>query len=83
MLNDGEKVRENRLRRMARRHGLELQASKRRDSRALDHGTYALVEPDTNAIVAGFTLDRVEEYLIKATGPDAGWRDDSKPSPHR
>jgi hypothetical protein len=81
MLNEGEKIRENRLRRMAKRHGLELRGSTRRDSRALDHGTYALVEPDTNAIVAGFTLDHVEEYLIKATRPDAAPRDRSKPNP--
>lgn len=85
MLNDGEKVRESRLRRLARRRGLELRASKRRDPRALGHGscTYTLVESNTNAIVAGFTLDHVEEYLMKATRPDAVQRDDSKPNPRR
>ena len=39
-----EKVRENRLRRMAERQGLELRKSARRDPRAIDYGTYMLSE---------------------------------------
>jgi len=39
-----DKVRENRLRRMAARQGLRLEKSRRRDDRALDYGTYWLVE---------------------------------------
>lgn len=74
--DDGEKVRENRLQRMAKRQGLELRASQRRDPRALDQGTYALVEPGTSTIVAGFTLDLIEEYLIEAARADAARRDD-------
>lgn len=42
-MND-EKVRENRLRRMAQRQGLRLEKSRRRDPRALDFGGYWLVD---------------------------------------
>jgi hypothetical protein len=69
-----EKVRENRLRRMADRQGLALRKSGRRDPRALDYGMYALIDPKTNTHVAGaqsgrydLTIDDVEEYL---TGED-------------
>lgn len=48
-----EKVVENRLRRMATRQGLVLSKSRRRDVRAYDYGTYALIDPDTNSLVAG------------------------------
>ncbi len=70
-MTDGEKIRENRLRRMADRQGLALRKSGRRDPRAIDYGMYALVDPNKNAIVAGaqsgrfdFTLDDVEHYLM-------------------
>lgn len=71
MSRDGaDKVRENRLRRMASRQGLALVKSRRRDPRALDYGTYCLVNVQTNAIVAGgevngygLTLDDVEREL--------------------
>lgn len=53
------KVRENRLRRMAKRQGLELVKSRRRDPRALDFGAYQLV----GASEVGATLDEIEEYL--------------------
>src|SRR3712207_211748 len=39
-----EKVRENRLRRMAQRQGLTLQKSRRRDPYALDYGKYWLAK---------------------------------------
>jgi hypothetical protein len=66
-----EKVRENRVRRMAERQGLALAKSRRRDPRATDYGTYMLVDPTSNSVVAGtaatgrpeFTLDDVEQYL--------------------
>ena len=38
------KVLENRLRRAAERQGFRLEKSRRRDPRAIDYGTYALVE---------------------------------------
>jgi hypothetical protein len=66
-----EKVRENRLRRMAERQGLALQKSRRRDPRAMDYGMYMLVDPRSNHVVAGtehtgrpnMSLDEVEEWL--------------------
>lgn len=60
-------VRENRLRRMADRQGLFLQKSRRRDPRALDYGTYALIDQKTDKPVAGdrMTIDEVETYLTK------------------
>ena len=41
-----EKVRENRLRRMAERQGLELRKSRRRDPRAKDYGRWYIVDVD-------------------------------------
>ena len=66
--NIDEKVRENRLRRMADRQGLRLQKSRRRDPRAIDYGRYWLTDPyNSNALVAGgdwgATLDEIAEYL--------------------
>ena len=73
-----EKVRENRLRRMAERQGLELRKSRRRDPRAIDYGTYMLVNAEINDVVAGtagtgrpnFTLDDVENYLTQGASRD-------------
>lgn len=42
--DQAEKVRENRLRDVAKRQGLRLEKSRRRDDRALDYGSYWLVE---------------------------------------
>jgi hypothetical protein len=56
----------------AARHGLTLSKSRRRDPSALDHGLYALIDPQTGgavnrALVGQFihsmTLDEVEDYL--------------------
>ena len=62
-----DKVRENRIRRMATRQGLMLTKSRRRDPYALDYGNYWLVDPSLNALVAGgqfgMSLDDVEEWL--------------------
>jgi hypothetical protein len=73
-----EKVRENRLRRMAERQGLRLEKSRRRDRRALDYGRYQLVDAGMTrrshhivhqdwAVGQGFglTLDEVEAYLTR------------------
>ncbi|MHB8297969.1 MAG: hypothetical protein ACYDDW_05245 [Dermatophilaceae bacterium] len=69
-MNDTDKVRENRLRRAAQRQGLTLAKSRRRDTRATDYGTYMLVDPSTNAVVAhggqsgyGLSLDEIESAL--------------------
>jgi hypothetical protein len=73
-----DKIRENRLRRMAKRQGLELRASGRRDPRALDYGKYVLVNAERNVIVgvasgrSNFTLDDVENYLTQPVPPPLG-----------
>lgn len=68
-----EKAREMRLRRMADRRRLRLEKSRSRDPRAYDFGTYHLVDPRVNTIVAGNTsdgyglsLDDVERALTEA-----------------
>ena len=62
-----EKVRENRLRRMAQRQGLRLIKSRVRDPRALDYGRWWIANPSTNSIVAGepefMDIGGVERYL--------------------
>jgi len=62
-----EKVRENRLRRMAERRGLVLKKSRRRDPQAVDYGAYWLVEAEGNFLVYGdqwgTDLDGIEEFL--------------------
>lgn len=67
-----DKIRENRLRRMAERQGLRLVKSRRRDPRALGYGTYMLVDANTKVIVAsglsdgyGLDLDTIEEELTE------------------
>lgn len=72
-----DKVRENRLRRMADRQGLTLQKSRRRDPRALDYGRWFIIRAENDSghwrsreLVSpeqGMTLDEVETYL-KAEG---------------
>jgi hypothetical protein len=65
-MTDTDKVRENRLRRMAQRQGMRLIKSKRRDPRALDYGRYWLVLADINGVVTpehGISLDEIEEHL--------------------
>ena len=63
----GDKIRENRLRRMAERQGLALRKSRRRDPRALDYGAYYLVNPNRNCIVSRerLDLDEVEAYIMQ------------------
>lgn len=61
-----EKIRENRLRRMAERQGLALTKSRRRDRRALDYGRWHITEVTTGNVIIGgdgFTTDEVEAYL--------------------
>jgi hypothetical protein len=76
-----DKVRENRLRRVAARRGLHLEKSRRRDPNAFDYGTYWLIDHRTNAIAFrnfaldsyGLTLDDVESYLDEtARRPEKG-----------
>lgn len=62
-----EKVRENRLRRVAARRGLILQKSRRRDPQALDYGAYWLIDAESNRLIFGdqwgTDLDGIEEFL--------------------
>jgi hypothetical protein len=63
-MGNAEKVREDRLRRMAGRQGLRLEKSRRRDPRALDYGTYQLVNVRTGEPGrTGLTLDEAEKAL--------------------
>ncbi|MFI5729153.1 hypothetical protein ACIA49_03465 [Kribbella sp. NPDC051587] len=70
------KVRENRLRRMADRQGMQLVKSRRRDPKAHDFGTFMLVDLRTQAIVIGApklgenpsaTIDEIEAWLTKSS----------------
>jgi hypothetical protein len=67
MSDTADKVRENRLRRIAARRGLILRKSKRRDPGALDFGAYWLDDAEGNYLVYGdqwgTDLDGIEEYL--------------------
>jgi hypothetical protein len=61
-----QKVRENRLRRVAARRGLRLVKSRRRDEKALDFGRYWLLSRAGSVIAAGdwgSSLDEIEEQL--------------------
>ena len=70
---ESDKVRENRLRRMAQRQGLALHKSRRRDLRALDYGAYYLVGVTapggrwrSGEVVTpeyGINLDGIERFL--------------------
>jgi hypothetical protein len=80
MTTKAERTRENRLRRMAERQGLQIAKSRRRDVRAVGYGGFMLIDASTNGIVWGgdwqlpdgcyaLDLDDVEAYLIRNT-PD-------------
>ena len=64
-----EKIRENRVRRMAQRQGLALHKSRRRDRRAIDYGVYWLVDATRKDAIMmtsrGATLDAIEAYLMR------------------
>ncbi len=55
------RVRENRLRRMARRQGYKLHKSRRRDPLATDYMTYRLSKGA--AVTRPLTLDELEKRL--------------------
>lgn len=83
-MDPNEKVRENRLRRAAKRQGLMLVKSRRRDRRASDYGTYGLIDPNRNAWVAwrgggfGMDLDQVEAWLARPRRPKRKLRTDAR-----
>jgi len=73
------KVRENRVRRAAKRQGLELVKSRRRDPRALDYGGYMLVDASTRLVVYGYgynhfgpRLGDVEAWLTREQPTEGG-----------
>lgn len=81
-MDSAEKVREDRVRRMLARQGYRLVKSRRRDSRAYDFGTYALINPRTGEVeetpMAGsyvfdgnnLTLDQAEQWALEGVVSD-------------
>ena len=62
-----QKVRENRLRRVAQRRGLHLTRSRRRDPKAVDYGLYWLTNPQTGELVSpgeGLAIDEIERRFL-------------------
>lgn len=74
-MDNALKVRENRIRRMAQRRGLELQRHRARDTGHVLYGTYQIVRPDGSVAAAkehptfgrsyGLTLDEAVAALTK------------------
>jgi hypothetical protein len=65
-----DKVRENRLRRMAERQGYVLEKSRRRDRRARDFGRYRLIADHRDArdqenLGYPHSMDDVEQFLTE------------------
>jgi hypothetical protein len=67
-----DKVRENRLRRMAARQGFILQKSARRDPRARDYARFRLIADSREAYEPGFdggeftlSVSEVEQFLTQ------------------
>jgi hypothetical protein len=72
-MDQDEKVRENRLRRVAERRGYEMRKSRRRDPLALDYGEWYLVRGSIQGLpmqkVTLSSLDAVETFLDGELGP--------------
>lgn len=67
-----DKVRENRLRRMAERQGFVLRKNRRRDPRAIDFGRWYVIDAERNITIRECTtLDQVENWLIRDERPKA------------
>ncbi len=71
-MSSEDKVKENRLRRIADRRGLRLMKSRSRDPKAVDFGLYGLVDIQTNDLInppiagrwtCSWTLEDVEDYF--------------------
>lgn len=63
-MDQDEKVRENKIRRMAERQGYRLVKSRRRDPRATDYGVCELV-PGKGKPRAFKSIDDVEAFLTR------------------
>ena len=61
-----QKMRENRLREKAKRQGLELVKSRRRDPDAPDYGTYKLMRGETVVVDDLRDLDSIEAALTRS-----------------
>ena len=61
-MDQDEKVRENRLRRMAERQGFRLTKTRRMDPLATDYGTWHLI-PAKGKPLGPFSIDEAEERL--------------------
>ena len=57
------KIFENRVRRAAKRQGLRVVKSRRRDPRATDYETYTIFDQQNNPIGGGHSLAQVADYL--------------------
>jgi hypothetical protein len=71
------KVRENRLRRMAERQGLTLTKNRRRDPRALDYGEYRLQGKrcaNLDEVEALLTGDRLPKNAARVPAKKVGAR---------
>lgn len=63
-ITNQQKVRENRLRRLAKRRGYELHKHPARNPEALDYGLWTIVDlTGVDRLSAGMTLDEVERRL--------------------
>jgi hypothetical protein len=69
--DQAEKVRENKLRRMADRRGYDLAKSRARDPQAPDYGRWTLIDRLGLDRYALLTLDEVEQRLSLPTFDDA------------
>jgi hypothetical protein len=78
-MSEEDKVRENRLRRIAERRGYSLEKSRRRDHKAPDFGRFRLVSVREGHAVVGdepirfsATLEDIEEWLGERPEPEHG-----------
>ncbi len=86
MTRHPDKIAENKLRRIADRRGLTLKKSPRRDSKALDYGTYKLIIETEDADGkhehewrAGLRFDQIEAALDEYSAQeDAATPDDPR-----
>ena len=73
-MSEDQKVRENRLRRMAERRGYVIRKSRIRDPRGVAFGRWDVVDLSTEQqIVESGSLDVVEEALEAADTRSFGW----------
>ena len=59
-----EKVRENRLRRVLNRRGLNLVKSRRKDPGAIDYGMYMITDLETKVVIAGIIAENIPDFSL-------------------